>query len=152
MLPGAPTQPTRVTSFTVAMFTHLDQASWFLLLACTLGFELVPLPASIEVRLTYFGFYSYVLFKLALFFVFGFVTQIAWWKYTTLTLAEVVGIGSTAGVEVGQFFIAGHRASVLELTVKLSLLFAGTIAGLAVRKYQRLHAGPLSVCFTSRYW
>jgi len=152
MLPGPNIPSSRAATVSIAMFTHAEKALWIVLLACSLGSELIPLPPAIQAHFTYLGFYAYVAVKLLLFFIFGFVTQIAWWKYTALTAAEVVSILATAGVEIGQWFIPGHRASGVEFLVKLMLLFAGTLAGLNVRKYQNVHAGPLSISFTSQYW
>ena len=152
MLPGQKVRSSGAATVSIAMFTFAEKAIWIVLLACTVGSELIPLPPAIEAHFTYLGFYVYVAAKLLLFFVFGFITQIAWWKYTALTAAEVISILATAGAEIGQLFIPGHRASGLELVVKLALLFTGTIAGLDVRKYQNVHAGPISILFTSRHW
>jgi len=141
-----------LSSVTVPMFSLPVRSLWFLLLIFTLGIELVPLSVSFEARFSPLIFYSYEALKLVAFIVFGFLTPIAWWRYKSLGIGVLFAITTAAIVELGQAFIPGHRASTLELAVKLMLLFGGFTAALDVRKYQEISIGPLLVRFSSRYW
>ncbi len=139
-------------TLTVPMFSVLLRGLWFLLLACTLGSEVVPLSLAFEAQFSPLTFHIYEAAKLVAFFVFGLVTPIAWWRYKALGMNELLAIAMTAVVEIGQGFIPGHRSSTLELGVKLFLLFTGFVTGLDIRKSQQLNVGPLCVRFSSRYW
>jgi hypothetical protein len=142
--------PTAV--ITIPMFSMLVRGFWFLLLAGTLVSELVPLSLAFEAQFSTLTFHSYEVVKLITFFVFGFLTPLAWWRYNTLGVGVLFAVITTAAVELGQAFIPGHRTSAIELGVKLVLLLAGFAAALDFRKYQHFNAGPLSVRFSSRYW
>jgi hypothetical protein len=137
---------------TVPMFSLPIRGVWFLLLASTLTIELVPLSPAFEAQFSTLTFHSYEAAKLVAFFVFGFLTPLAWWRYKTLGIGVLFAIVTTAIVEIGQAFIPGHRASTIELVVKLVLLFAGFATALDIRKYQELNVGPLCIRFSSRYW
>ena len=134
------------------MFSIAVRGLWFVLLACTLVAEVVPLSTAFEAQFSTFTFHSYEAAKLVAFFVFGFLTPVAWWRYKTLGIGVLFAIITTAIVELGQAFIPGHRTSMLELSVKLVLLFTGFAAALDVRKYQQFTAGRICVRFSSRYW
>jgi hypothetical protein len=136
----------------VRMFSTPVRGLWFVLLVCTLASELVPLSRSFEAQFSTLVFHAYEALKLACFFVFGFLAPIAWWRYNNLGIGVFFAVVTTMVVELGQAFIPGHRASVLELAVKLILLFAGFAAALDVRKYQEFHTGPLWIRFSSPYW
>jgi len=97
-------------------------------------------------------FHSYEAAKVVAFFAFGFLTSLAWWRYKTLGIGVLFAIITTAIVELGQAFIPGHRASILELAVKLILLFTGFAGALHVRKCQEFTGSPLCIRFSSRYW
>jgi hypothetical protein len=152
MIPGAHSHRSPATIVTVPMFSLPVRGLWFLLLAFTLAIELVPLSLAFEAQFSSFTFHSYEAAKLLAFFVFGFLTPIAWWRYKTLGIGVLFAIITTAIVELGQAFIPGHRASIFELTVKLVLLFIGFAAALDMRKYQEFTVGPLCVRFSSRHW
>jgi hypothetical protein len=140
------------TIITIPMFSSVVRALWFLLLACTLFSELVPLSSAFEAQFSTFVFHSYQAAKLAAFVAFGFLTPLAWWRYKTLGIGVLFAIVTTAIVEFGQAFIPGHRTSPLELCVKLALLLAGFAIALDIRKYQICSAGPFCVRFSSRFW
>jgi hypothetical protein len=142
----------RVATVTIPMFSALIRSLWFLLAAFTLALELIPLSRSFEERFSSFIFYSYVVAKLVGFFIFGFLTPIAWWSYKTFGVGALFVLFTTAIVELAQSFLTGHRFSIIELTVKCVLVFGGFVAGLDVRKYQELRAGPLYVRFSSCHW
>jgi hypothetical protein len=152
MLSGAHSGRTPAAVITVAMFSLPVRALWFLVLACTLVSELVPLSVAFEAQFSTLTFHLYEVAKLVTFLVFGFVTPIAWWRYKNLGMGALFALITTATVEFGQAFIPGHRTSVLELGVKLFLLFIGFAIALDIRKYQNFNAGPLSVRFSSRHW
>jgi hypothetical protein len=137
---------------TIPMFSIAVRGIWVLVLACTLVAELVPLSLAFEAQFSTLAFHSYEAAKLVAFFTFGFLTPIAWWRYKTLGIGVLFAIITTAIVELGQAWIPGHRTSLLELAVKLVLLFTGFAAALDVRKYQEFTAGPLCIRFSSRYW
>jgi hypothetical protein len=137
---------------TVSMFGLAIRGCWFLMLTSTLTMELVPLSAGFEAQFSPLIFHSYQAAKLAAFFILGFLAPLAWWRYKSLGIGVLFAIATTAVVEIGQAFIPGHRASAIELAVKLALLFTGFAAALDIRKYQDLTVGPLCVRFTSRYW
>lgn len=134
------------------MFGALIRTLWFSLLACTLVSELVPLSLEFEGHFSSLTFHSYQAFKLAAFLMFGFLTPLAWWRYNSLGMGGALAITTTAVVEIGQAFIPGHRASMLELSVKLLFLLAGFVMALNVRKYQVLNLGLINIRFSSRYW
>jgi hypothetical protein len=136
----------------ICMFSTPVRGLWFLLLVCTLASELVPLSRSFEAHFSTLVFHGYEALKLVCFLVFGFLAPIAWWRYNNLGMGVLFAIVTTVVVELGQAFIPGHRASALELAVKLILLFAGFAAALDVRKYQEFHTGPLWIRFSSPYW
>jgi hypothetical protein len=142
----------QVATITIPMFSVLVRGLWILLAALTLALELIPLSVAFEGRFSLFPFYSYVVAKLVGFFVFGFLTPIAWWSYRTFGVGALFVILTTAIVELGQSVVTGHRFSIVELTVKCSLVFGGLVVGLDVRKYRQLSAGPLRVRFSSRHW
>jgi hypothetical protein len=152
MLPDADSRRAPAPVITVPMFGVLVRGLWFLLFAGTLFSELVPLSAAFEAQFSTFTFHSYEVAKLVAFFVFGFLTPIAWWRYRNLGIGILFAIMATAIVEFGQSLIPGHRTSVIELVAKLVLLFIGFATGLDSRKYQNFSAGPLCVRFSSRYW
>jgi hypothetical protein len=137
---------------TVPMFSLPVRSLWFLVLIGTLASELVPLSLTFEARFSPLTFYFYEAAKMVAFFVFGCLTPLAWWQSRSLGIGALFAIGTTAVVEFGQAFIPGHRTSVLELAVKLVLLFTGFIWGLDKRAYQTLAFGPLRVRFTSTHW
>jgi hypothetical protein len=141
-----------VAVFKVAMFGVLVRVLWFMVLACVLAFELIPLSLAFEAKFPPIVFYFYEATKLIAFFIFGFLTPITWWTSQSLGKGALFAILTTAVVEFGQSVIPGHRTSVLELAVKLVLLFTGFVSGLDIRKYQQLVIGPLCVRFSSRYW
>lgn len=152
MLPKV--HPYRMPSavLTIAMFSTIIRVVWFLVFACTLFSEVVPLSVAFEAQFSTFVFHLYQAAKLVAFFMFGFLTPIAWWRYNNLGIRVLFAITATIFVECGQAFIPGHRMSVIELGVKLVLLFSGFATALDIRKYQILKAGPLSLRFSSRYW
>jgi hypothetical protein len=152
MLSGVHSGRTPAAVITVAMFSVPVRVLWLLLLACTLASELVPLSVAFEARFSTLTLYFYEGAKLVGFFVFGFLTPIAWWRYKNLGVGALLALITTALVEFGQAFIPGHRTSVLELGVKLFLIFIGFAAALDMRKYQNFNAGPLCVRFSSRHW
>jgi hypothetical protein len=137
---------------TVPMFSVPLRALWFLLLACTLASELVPLSVAFEAQFSSLTFHCYEAAKLVAFVAFGFLTPIAWWRYNSLGIGALFAIATTAIVEFGQAFIPGHRASAIELVVKLALLFIGFATALDIRKYQQVTIGALCIRFSSRYW
>jgi hypothetical protein len=149
MLTGAQSHRSTIA---IPMFSKAVRGLWFFVLACTVASELVPLSLAFEGQFSPFVFYCYEAAKLVAFFVFGFLTPIAWWRYQNLGMGVLFAIVTTAVVELGQVFIPGHRTSTLELAVKLVLLFTGFAGALDVRKYQQLNIGPLHVRFSSRYW
>ncbi len=138
--------------YTLALFSAPLRGLWFLLFAGTLVSELVPLTLAFEARFSPLTFYFYEVAKLLAFFALGFLTPIAWWHYKSLGRGVLFAIVVTGIVELGQAFIPGHRTSLLELAVKLGLLFTGFVSGLDVRKYQQLTVGPFCIRFSSRYW
>ena len=152
MLPAFPTRRSQAATATIAMFSAPVRGLWFLLLGCTLATELVPLSAAFESQFSPLAFHSYEAAKLIAFFVFGFLTPVAWWRYQSLGIGVLFAMATTAMVEAGQAFIPGHRASTFELGVKLVLLFTGFAAALNIRKDQQLTLGPLRLRFSSRYW
>jgi hypothetical protein len=152
MLSSAQSHHTPAAIISVAMFSLPVRSLWFLLLACTLVSELVPLSLEFEARFSTLTFHAYEAAKLVMFFGFGLLTPIAWYRYKSLGMGVLFAIMTTAIVEVGQAFITGHRFSTIELVVKLVLLFSGFAAALNIRKYQEFTVGPLCVRFTSRYW
>jgi hypothetical protein len=152
MLSGAHSHRSPGAIVTIPMFSVPVRGLWFLLLAGTLVSELVPLSLEFEARFSTLTFHSYEAAKLVAFFVFGFLTPIAWWRYKSLGMGVLFAIVTTAIVELGQAFIPGHRTSMFELAVKLVLLLTGFTAALDVRKYQEFTAGPLCLRFSSRYW
>jgi hypothetical protein len=152
MLPSAHSHRSPAATITVLMFSLPVRGLWFLLLTCTLASELVPLSVAFEAQFSTFVFHGYEAAKLVAFFAFGFSTPSAWWRYKTLGMGVLFAIATTAIVEIGQAFIPGHRASTVELLVKLIVLFTGFANGLEVRKYQQLRVGPLHIRFSSRYW
>lgn len=152
MTSNAHTQRSPFGTLAVPMFSLPVRGVWFALLAGTLLSELVPLSLEFEARFSAFEFHTYEAAKLVTFFLFGLLTPIAWWRYRSLGMGVLFAVATTAIVEGGQAFIPGHRASVLELAVKLGLLLAGFIAALDIRKYQELAAGPFRIRFTSSHW
>jgi hypothetical protein len=152
MLPGVHSHRSPIKLVTVPMFGIAVRGLWVLLLLSTFLIEVIPLSTAFEAQFSNFTFHFYEAMKLVAFFVFGFLTPIAWWRYKSLGIGVLFAIITTAIVELGQAFIPGHRASILELVVKLVLLFGGFAAALDVRKYQNFNIGPLCVRFTSRYW
>lgn len=146
------TPPSTLANFTIAMFGVLVRSLWFLLLIGTLAAELVPLSLEFEAKFSPLIFHGYEAAKLLGFFALGFLTPLAWWHSKSLGIGALFAIVVTMFVELGQALIPGHRASTLELTVKLVLLFAGLASGLDVRAYQEFTAGPLRIYFSSRYW
>jgi hypothetical protein len=152
MFSGAHPHRAPAVILTVPMFSVPVRSLWFLLLIGTLASELVPLSVAFEAQFSTFTLYLYEAAKLVAFFVFGFLTPVAWWRYKTLGIGVLFAIVTTSIVELGQAFIPGHRASVMELTVKLALLFIGFATALDVRKYQEFSVGPLCIRFSSRPW
>ncbi len=152
MLPSAHSRRSSGATITVLMFSLPVRCLWLLLLGCTVASELVPLSVAFEAQFSTFIFHCYEAAKLVAFFAFGFLTPVAWWRYKTLGMGVLFAIVTTAIVEIGQAFIPGHRASILELLVKLILLFTGFANALDARKYQQLRVGPLHIRFSSRYW
>jgi hypothetical protein len=152
MLSGADPHRSPSVIVTVPMFSLPIRGLWFLVLTCTLVAEIVPLSLAFEAQFSTLTFHSYQAVKLLLFFAFGFLTPISWWRYKALGIGILFAIITTAIVELLQAFIPGHRTSMLELTVKLVLLFTGFAAALDVRKYQEFSVGPLCIRFSSRYW
>jgi hypothetical protein len=152
MIPSARSDRSPTAIITVPMFSVPVRGLWFLLLVFTLGIELVPLSVAFEAQFSSLIFHSYEAAKLVAFVVFGFLTPLAWWRYKTLGIGILFAIVTAAIVELGQAFIPGHRTSVLELAVKLLLLFVGFAAALDIRKYQEFTIGPLMIRFLSRYW
>ncbi len=152
MLSSAHSHRSPAIVVTVPMFSPPVRTLWFLLLGCTVISELVPLTLAFEAQFSTLAFHCYQAAKLIAFFVFGFLTPIAWWRYKSLGIGALFAIVTTAIVEAGQGFIPGHRASTFEFCVKLFLLFTAFAAGLDVRKYQEFTAGPLCIRFSSRYW
>jgi hypothetical protein len=138
--------------FTVPMFSVPVRSLWFLVLAGTLASEVIPLSLAFENRFSPLTFYFYQAAKMVAFFVFGFLTPLAWWQSKSLGIGALFAIVTTAIVELGQTFIPGHRTSMFEMAVKLGLLFAGFVAGLDVRAYQRFTFGPLCIRFSSSHW
>jgi len=134
------------------MFGLSARSCWFVLLICTLVSELVPLSLTFEARFPSIVFHVYGAAKLLCFFLFGFITPLAWWRYNTLGAGALFAVTTTAFVEISQGFIPGHRTSIFELAVKLILLFTGFAAALEARKFQQLTIGSLSIRFSSRYW
>jgi hypothetical protein len=127
-------------------------ALWFFVLACTLASELIRLTLAFEGRFPPVVFYSYQAAKLVAFFVFGFLTPLAWWQSKSLGIGALFAIVTTAIVEFAQSFVVGHSTSVFELAVKLVLLFTGFLLGLDARMYQRFTFGRLGVLFSSSHW
>jgi hypothetical protein len=152
MFPDIDSHRAPAAIITISMFGSLVRGLWFLLLASTLVSELVPLSVAFEAQFSTLTFHFYELAKLGAFFVFGFLTPLAWWRYKNLGVGVLFAIVTTAVVELGQAFIPGHRTSALELSVKLILLLTGFACALDVRKYQNFNTGPLSVRFSSRHW
>jgi hypothetical protein len=152
MVSGAQSHRSPPAIIDVPMFSVAVRGLWFLVLTYTLVSELVPLSAAFEAQFSSLAFHSYQATKLVCFFVFGFLTPIAWWRYKSLGIGVLFAFGTTAIVEIGQAFIPGHRASMLELTVKFMLLFTGFTAALDVRKYQEFTVGPICLRFSSRFW
>jgi ABC-type long-subunit fatty acid transport system fused permease/ATPase subunit len=152
MVPSAQSRQSQVWTVTVSMFSVAVRGVWFMVLAATLVSELVPLSIAFLAQFPPLAFYCYEGAKLLTFLTFGFLTPISWWRYKTLGIGVLFAIVTTAIVEVGQGFIVGHRTSLLELAVKLTLLCTGFAGGLDIRKYQRLNLGPLTVRFSSRHW
>jgi hypothetical protein len=152
MLSGTHSRRSPAVIVTVPMFSIPVRGLWVLVLACTLVAELVPLTLAFEAEFSTLTFHSYEAAKLVTILLFGFLTPIAWWRYKSLGIGVLFAIVTTAIVEFGQAFIPGHRTSMLELAVKLVLLFTGFAAALDVRKYQEFTAGPLCIRFSSRYW
>ena len=152
MLSRAHSHRSTAAVVTIPMFSVPIRALWFLVLACTLASELVPLTVAFEAQFSSLAFHSYQALKLVAFVALGFMTPLAWWRYNSLGIGALFAIVTTAIVEFGQAFIPGHRASTVELAVKLALLFAGFAAALEIRKYQELTVGPLRIHFSSRYW
>jgi len=137
---------------TIPMFSVTIRSLWFVLLVATLSAELIPLSLAFEARFPPLTFYSYVAAKLMAFFVFGFLTPLAWWRYKSLGTGILFAFVTTAIVELGQAFIPGHRTSVIELAVKLVLLFGGFAGALAIRRNQEYDFGMLHLRFSSPYW
>jgi hypothetical protein len=137
---------------TIAMFSRASRSLWFLIFACTLVFELVPLSLPFEAGFSPLLFHSYESVKVLAFLIFGFLTPITWWHYKNLGMGLVFATVITAMVELGQAVIPGHRASTLELGVKLIVFVVGFVYGLDVRHDQQVSAGPVKVRFSSRYW
>jgi hypothetical protein len=134
------------------MFSAPVRSIWFVLFAITLVSELVPLSLAFEAQFPPLVFRCYEAAKLLAFFVLGFLTPIAWWDYKSLGRGALFAIVTTGIVEIGQAFIPGHRASTLELAVKLVLIFTGFVCGLDARKDQQFTVGTLCIRFSSRYW
>jgi hypothetical protein len=151
MLPNADSRR-EPAAITIPMFSGVIHVLWFLLLACTLFSELVPLSQAFEAQFSTLIFHCYEAAKLLAFFLFGFLTPLAWWQYRSLGTGVIFAIVTTAIVEIGQAFIPGHRPSMFELSTKLVLLFVGFAIALDLRKYQTIHVGPICVRFSSRYW
>jgi hypothetical protein len=152
MLSSAHSSRKPPTVITVAMFSVPLRALWFLLLMCTLVSELVPLSVAFEAQFSTLTLDVYEAAKLLTFFVFGFLTPIAWWRYKNLGIGALFALVTTAIVELGQSYIPGHRSSLLELGIKLFLLFIGFATALDIRKYQNLNVGLLCVRFSSPHW
>lgn len=136
----------------VPMFSLPIRILWLLVVGGTLLSQLVPLTLAFEAQFSTLTFHFYQAAKLAAFFVFGFLTPLAWWRYQTLGRGILFGIVTTAIVEIGQSFIPGHRSSVIELCVKVTLIITGFALALDIRKYQDFKIGALSIRFSSRYW
>jgi len=139
-------------TMTIAMFSLPARSIWLLLLVGTLASELIPLSLAFEGQFSPVVFQYYEAAKLLAFFGLGFLTPIAWWHYKSLGVSALFALLLTSAAELGQAFIPGHRASTLELAVKLVLLFTGFACGLDVRKYQQFTVGPLCIRFSSHYW
>lgn len=140
------------STITIKMFSRAIRGYWLFALAITLISELVPLTAGFEAQFSTLVFHSYEGAKLVVFFLFGALTPLAWWRYQTLGTGVLFAITTTAIVEVGQTFVPGHRTSLVELVVKLVLLFAGFALALDARKYQNVSVGPVLFRFSSPYW
>jgi hypothetical protein len=134
------------------MFSAPIRGLWFVVLVSTLTAELVPLSMAFEAQFSVLTFHLYVAAKLVAFFLFGFLTPLAWWRYQTLGKGILFAISTTMIVEAVQSFIPGHRSSTIELVVKLVLLFGGFACALDLRKYQKFTVGQFSVRFSSPYW
>src|ERR1700678_2606568 len=82
MLSRAHSHRSTAAVVTIPMFSMPIRALWFLLLACTLASELVPLTVAFEAQFSSLAFHSYQALKLVAFVALGFMTPLAWWRTT----------------------------------------------------------------------
>ena len=120
--------------------------TWVTILACTILSEILPLRGVPPVAL-----YSYMAAKGVLFVIFGFITPLAFWRYTLLGTSIVLATSVTTIVEMIQSLIEGHRSSCLELLIKAMCILVGFILGLHIRFDRSIMLGPIRLKFLDKH-
>ena len=112
--------------------------TWLLLFCVIATAQIVPLPPLAQLPL-----YSYVAAKVIIFLILGFLTPLAFWRFSNLGFGVLFSIGVTVALELAQRFVPGHRTSYLELCGKLILLLLGFAIGIDTRHDRQIKLGPV---------
>ena len=126
---------------TVHLFGWALRLGWAFLFSATVAIEVIPR----DLRWGPGYYYPYTASKAILFVLLGFFTPFAIWNFKSLGLGILFAALAAGIVESAQYLLAGHHASILEFSAKVTLLILGFANALVVRNDHRLRIGSLRV-------
>lgn len=128
----------RTRGFSVEMFGPAMQRIWALIAIATVVAEISPaagLPLPV--------FYTYKSAKVVLFFLLGYCTTLAYYRFSKLNRGLLLALASATLIEALQALTGhGHRFSVFELVAKVFLIALGFAVGLDARYERAILIGP----------
>jgi hypothetical protein len=129
----------------VQMFGELLRFAWITIASATVIAELIPVAG-----LSPAVFYTYKTAKIALFFLLGYCTPLAFHRFDKLNWGLLLAGSSAVFVEVLQGLIGnGHRFSFVELTGKVLLIGLGFAFALDARYERAISIGKWRLRLTS---
>jgi hypothetical protein len=129
----------------VEIFGELLRLAWIVVASATVIAELIPVAG-----LAPAVFYTYKTAKIALFFLLGYCTPLAFHRFDKLNWGLLLAGSSAVFVEVLQGLIGnGHRFTFVELTGKVVLIGLGFAFALDARYERAIRIGKWRLRLTS---
>ena len=130
----------------ITILNNTFRLVWMIAVTVTISAEVIPAHFAPAI------FYTYEATKCFLFLTLGYLTPLAFWRYTTLNRAFLFAAASASAVELLQNIVGnGHKFSFRELFAKVVLIAIGFLLSLNACDERAIRVGPLRIQLLSEH-